>query len=366
MPPRTPFWKVKKSDIVALDRWFDQLPVHFGKSVHDRNVVRTLEAVAIEATEKISDGDLLPEDVGLSTGTANKHFNKLGQIHKFMRDQVDTVAPIDFNAFTAAIDKDEREARKRYTREQGEVIFRLTPWTGCAGTGNRLRSGRSIIHDALFFVLLLVWYTGARREELCKLMLDDIEQRHDIDYILIRPTVTGGIKNRAARRVVVVSDELVRLGFVRYVEAMRTAGETLLFPELMPGGDTKRKIGDVFYKLWWIYLRPLVPDLKRGQAMHSARHMVADELKDQQVFIEFRNDHLGHRGKGEGETRYPSAASLQRLRDVVAKIPVVTESLPAQLVTNLLPEGMRRPRPTRGLAVKADANSNFATPAADT
>lgn len=49
----------------------------------------------------------------------------------------------------------------------------------------------------------------------------------------------------------------------------------------------------------------MVPDLKRGQAMHSARHMVADELKDQCVFIEFRNDFLGHKGKGEGEKSLP-------------------------------------------------------------
>jgi len=48
--------------------------------------------------------------------------------------------------------------------------------------------------------------------------------------------------------------------------------------------------------------------------MHSARHMVSDELKDQEVFLEFRNDRLWHRGKGgEGETRYPAAASLPKL-----------------------------------------------------
>jgi hypothetical protein len=32
--------------------------------------------------------------------------------------------------------------------------------------------------------------------------------------------------------------------------------------------------------------------------MHSARHTVSDELKDQEVFIEFRNDLLGHKGTG--------------------------------------------------------------------
>jgi hypothetical protein len=82
--------------------------------------------------------------------------------------------------------------------------------------------------------------------------------------------------------------------------------------------------------------------------MHAARHMVADELKNQEVFIEFRNDHLGHSGKGgEGETRYPSPTSLDRLKELVAKIPVVTEHLPDQIKINLLPAGMRKSRPTR-------------------
>ncbi|MEG3163988.1 hypothetical protein U1701_05215 [Sphingomonas sp. PB2P19] len=177
LPPGTPFWMVTKKETIDLDRWFDQLPVHFGRSIHDRDSAMTLEAAAADAAERIVAGDLAPEDVGLSTGTANKHFNKLGQIHKFMRDQVGRVAPIDFGEFTTAIDEDEREARKRYTRGQGEVIFRRAPWTGCAGTADRLQPGKNIVHDGLFFVLLLVW-TGARREELCKLMLDDIEERH--------------------------------------------------------------------------------------------------------------------------------------------------------------------------------------------
>ena len=82
--------------------------------------------------------------------------------------------------------------------------------------------------------------------------------------------------------------------------------------------------------------------------MHSARHMVSDELKDQEVFIEFRNDHLGHKGKGgEGVTRYPSRTSLAKLKTLVEKIPVVTAHIPDQYVINLLPDWLRTPRPSR-------------------
>jgi len=348
LAPGTPLWKVTKADILTLDGYFDKLPIHYGKSPRDRVPEQTLAEAVKLAVEDVASGKLQADEIGFSTGTTNKHFNKLAQIHTFMRSHVDAAPVIDFALFTTEIDENEREARKRYTREQGEAIFKLAPWTGCAGTRDRLKPGNSVIHDGLFFVLLLVWYTGARREELCKLMLEDVEERHGIHYLLIRETETGRIKNRSARRVVVVADELVRLGFVSYVDAMRAAGERLLFPELVPGGTTKRKLGDVFYKMWWIYIAPMIPDLKRGQAMHAARHMVSDELKDQEVFLEFRNDHLGHRGKGgEGETRYPSAASLEKLKSVVEKIPVVTGHLRAQHDITLLPPSLRKPRPVR-------------------
>ena len=348
LPPGTPLWKVTKADILTLDSHFDNLPIHYGKSPSDRAPDQTLAEAKAIAAQKVASKKLKPEQIGFSTGTTNKHFHKLAQVHAFMRSQVPSAPVIDFSKFTTAIDEDEREARKRYTREQGEALFKLPPWKGCAGTGDRLKPGESIIHDGLFYLLLLVWYTGARREELCKLMIEDVEHRHGIDYLLIRATDTGRVKNKSARRVNVIADELIRLGFLRYVDAMRAAGERLLFPELVPGGDTKRKLGDVFYKLSWVYIAPKVPNLEPGQAMHSARHMVSDELKDQEVFLEFRNDHLGHRGKGgEGETRYPSAASLQKLKSVVEKIPVVTGHLLEQRVITLLPAGLRKPRPTR-------------------
>lgn len=348
LPPGTPMWRVTKADIVKLDKSFDQISVHYGKASGDHDLDRSLEEAAALFTDRVEAGDLPTDQIGLSTGTANKHFNKLGQIHSFMRKAVTIAEPIDFGEFTAPIDKDERDARLRYTREQGEAIFRLAPWTGCASTEERLEPGSKVIHDGLFYLLLLVWYTGARREELAKLMLDDVEERHGIDYLLIRPTITGRIKNKSARRVIVIADELIRLGFLRYVEAMRAAGETLLFPEFVPGGDTKRKLGDVFYKLWWIYIAPSVPDRKRGQAMHAACHTVSDELKDQEVFIEFRNDLLGHKGTGgEGMTRYPGRASLEKLKATVAKIPIVTGHLPDQRTIRLLPQKMRQARRTR-------------------
>ncbi len=269
-------------------------------------------------------------------------------MHPHLRSLVPSIEPISVKEHITAEDEAARKARAKYTVEQGIAIFSLPPWTGCAGLTDRLKAGSEIIHDALFFVLLLVWYTGARREEICKLKLDDV-LCNDVDYIYIRTTDTGRVKSLNSVRKVPLHSELPRLGFIKYVEAMRLAGKTLLFPEMYPAEGTKRAIGDVFYKIWWMYIRPFVPDLKRGQAMHSARHTVSDALKQDGVALEERNDVLGHSQTelGEGASTYSEPVILQRMQTMVEKIPNVTQHLSDVTTINLLPKEKRVARPSR-------------------
>lgn len=116
LPPGTPMWRVTKADIVKLDKWFDQLSVNYGKAAGDHDLGQSLEQAAAGFADRVVNGDVPIDQIGLSTGTANKHFNKLGQIHSFTRKAVPIAEPIDLDEFTAPIDKDEREARLRYTR----------------------------------------------------------------------------------------------------------------------------------------------------------------------------------------------------------------------------------------------------------
>ncbi|WP_161555517.1 integrase [Sphingomonas carotinifaciens] len=349
-PPGQPLWQLSLSDLKVLDSWFDRLPVSFGKSPADRRDDMTLASAHDRALARVEDGEIAADEIGLHIPTCNKHFRKIAQIHAFLVAAVPRVPALDVGKFLQPDLKDERAARLRYTIAQGRAIFSLPPWTGCAGEHDRLTVGPAVIHDSLFYVLLLVWYTGARCEEICKLRLRDVDQLEGIWFLRIATTETGRVKNATAVRCIPLANEVLRLGFIHYVEALEAAGETLLFPEIEPAEGTKRKRGDVFYKLWWIYLKPLIPGLVRGQAMHSARHMVSDELKQQEIFLEFRNDLLGPKtAGGEGATRYPLAAALRTVLDLVNRIPVVTDHLPAGSAdgVTLLTTEQRRQRPRR-------------------
>ncbi|WP_158274625.1 tyrosine-type recombinase/integrase [Sphingosinicella humi] len=342
-----PLWSLTFGDLKVLDQWFDRLPVTCGKAPWHRSPETTLKEICRDAEEKIELGDYEADAIGLLSGTTNKHFRKLAQIHSFLRDHVPSVAEVDFGKFMVPDRKDERNARAAYTLEQGRELFNLPPWTGCRSVEERLEPGNQIYHDSLFFVLLLVWYTGMRREEVCKLLVTDVDCVDGIWFISIDFTSAGRVKNRSAVRLIAISDELVRLGFVEYFEAIRTAGHDALFPELVSERAGAKK-GDTFYKLWWIYVAPHLKTLQRGQALHAARHTVSTELKELEVFEEHRNDALGHKGKGEGSTRYSKATRLAKLKALVDQIPIVTDHLPDYREIHLLPAAMRRPRPRRG------------------
>lgn len=242
--------------------------------------------------------------------------------------------------------KDERDARDAYTVEQGLEIFNLPPWVGCRSLKDRFNAGIQIIHDSLFFVLLVVWYTGMRREEVCKLLISDVRYECNAWIISVQNTVSGRLKNAASRRAVVISDELIRLGFVKYITALRDVGETAIFPELYSERINTRK-GDVFYRIWWIYLIPLLKLLKRGQAMHAARHMFDTELKELGVSIELRQDATGRKGNNGETRRYSKPVSIKKAQKLFNKVPIVTNHIPTCQHINLLPPELRRPRPAR-------------------
>lgn len=338
-----------------LNQFYDllnRLPSSHHKS--PRHEAMSLEEICSEALDRLTEeeerGEEISFAIGLDVGTINRHFANLKRLCAWLATKT-PMAPLDFSDFILdEDDRDERDERDPYTIAQGEELFRLGIWTG--GTGVDLPQrlsvtpGGSIWHDAAYWVMPLVWYSGMRREEACKLLVDDIGEEDGIFFVNIRKTSAGGVKNATSVRKIPICDELRRLGFLHYVQAMNEAGEQYLFPEIQPG-RTGRALGDVFFKNVWLHIKQRLTLVKPGQAVHSGRHMVSTELKMLQTFEEFRSDLLGQKTGGENASRYASATRLQILFDIVNQIPKVTAHLPDAVEIRLLPVCMRGARPTR-------------------
>lgn len=314
----------------------------------------SLEEICDEGALRLSLADEKGLEVnftlGLDVGTMNRHFANLKRLCTWLSRKT-PMNLLDFSDFILEEDDaDERTERDAYTVEQGHELFQLGIWTG--GTGVELKQRLTatpfgnVWHDAAYWVVMIVWYTGMRREEACKLLVSDIGEEGGIPFFQIKKTRAGGVKNSRSVRNVPICDELQRLGFVRYLEAMQAAGEDYLFPEMQPG-KSSRTLGDVWFKNVWLQIKPHLKLVKAGQAVHSCRHMVSTELKMLNTFEEHRSDLLGQKSGSENADRYADASRLFVLKKIVDQIPIVTGHLPSPIAIQLLPEDLRRPRPTR-------------------
>lgn len=324
----------------------NRLPSSHHKS--PRHEPMSLEGICIEAEMRLAKGEGGGVSIGLDVGTINRHFANLKRLCTWIAGKT-PMGPLDFSDFILEEDdRDDRDERDPYTIEQGLELFRLPIWTGAVSLDERLKvlANGGIWHDAAYWVMPIVWYSGMRREEACKLLIDDIDEEDGIPFFNIRKTHAGTVKTATSVRKVPINSELRRLGFLDYVAAMKKAGEIYLFPEIIPGRGG-RTLGDVFFKNVWLNIKPHLTLVKPGQAVHSGRHMVSTELKMLQTFEEFRADLLGQKTGGENASRYAGATRLQILLDIAERIPVVTGHLSDASKINLLPKALRQPRPVR-------------------
>ena len=282
-------------------------------------------------------------DLGLSLVTTNRHFGFLRQLTTWF-SRHHPIAELDYSAFIMKKQGNAREDRQRYTEEQGRMIFSLPPWTGTSSPKRRMQPGNSIVHDSWYWVPMIAWYTGMRLDEICGLQLDEVKSEGGLWQIEVKPNSLRGLKTVGSTRVLPVASQLLKLGFDKYVEALRSEGEWLLFPELLPESGIGT-LGRAFYKTRWTHLAKQLPFLVDGQANHSFRHTAIDAMKAAGISSEIRADFAGHKLASETEGRY-SNAHMELLRKAAETIPKVTEHLEPSPI-NLLPKRLRQPRKAR-------------------
>jgi integrase len=319
-----PLSLIRQADILKLDEHFSRIPPYHHKRADD--AAKSLEQICVEAEARFSAARKRTARLGLNVGTTNRHFRFIRMLCEWMAGQVPSMARLEWSPVMFRDIRDPREHRTAFAPSDGRKLFTLPPWRGCRSEERRMHPGELVVHDSGYWVLPIAWYTGMRREEICKLLASDFECQDNIWYINVRDTEAGRTKNSASQRLVPLASELIRLGLPDFVQARRDRGDDYLFPELIA---PRTAMGDVFYKVWWRRLRDHVP---AGTTLHSIRHMAADELKFAGVSEEERADLLGHRLRSETAGRYSKSTRLIRIQAIVDAIPVVTSSLRAESV----------------------------------
>jgi integrase len=313
---------MRQSHVSALFNLFGELAKSYGKSARDENR-SIVDLKAIGAKKEAIDR-------GLEPATINRHLSHLGQVIKRMRSGG---APLDDKIEVSVFHLPEitrdRDKRQSLTVEDSKALFALPPFAGCKGwtKGDSFEGGQQIYHRGLYFAPIGLHYTGARREEVWGLEVDDVVLGAAIPYFFIRKNRIRRIKNGQSTRAIPIPPEMIRLNFFDYVAAVRRLGYIELFPDLK-SPTSSSPLGDRLYREIIDGIEKAVPqDGKRTKVIHSIRTAFGANVKRQKVDVETRADLMGHGGDCVTDEVYADPTELEIKLEVMAKIPNVTSDL---------------------------------------
>ncbi|MFA7413293.1 MAG: site-specific integrase [Rhizobium sp.] len=332
--------RMQQADIARFRSLLFQLPKNHGKSPNDH---------VLPVAELVARAKSLPsEKVGLSPTTLNRYMTQMGNIVDICKH-----AGYPFGNFEGVSGLrtrkrgDVRDERGRFRTEELKTLLALPVWNGSASLGDRLVEGDHIFHDATYWVPLLSMYNGGRREENCGLLIDEIENGDELPCFRFENNRLRALKTPQSKRRVPIHPELIRLGFLDYVEALRDAGHELLFPELRAANGVT-PMGDVFDDSWQKMRAVALPTAKEdGKVFHSLRHWCNNEMKQRGIRSEIRKDIIGHVNGDMNEGRYTDPAQLQVMAEAMAVLPTPSAELavhPIRLIEQVV---THRGRPSR-------------------
>jgi integrase len=212
---------------------------------------------------------------------------------------------------------------KGFSKDELEAIFTLPIFTHA----ERPKRGKG---EASYWIPLLLLWTGARPEEVAQLMVSDFHAVGDGNWIVsftdegVHPT--KGQRNlktsrkQSGRRTIPVPKELIDLGLPEYLDHLRAANETALFPLLRTRGA--RGLTFATWGEWWSKLlrenHILAERNYQRQPAREFRHTWTTAARAVGIPREAREYIQGHKAKdGTANEDYgdlsPLGAEISRL-----------------------------------------------------
>jgi integrase len=217
----------------------------------------------------------------------------------------------DENNFKALIDKVKKddEGKERFTNEQINVLL-----------DECLNNTRGLINKSYQkWCVPIGIYTGMRLNEIAQLHIEDIREVEGIWCFDINGNgSTKRIKNKASKRIVPIHSCLVALGFLDYVERLRSEGQGRVFPDLpyQSSDGYGRNLSRWCNEVLLTKLGIKSPEL----SFHSLRHTVADELMKAGVYDHISHRITGHTLPGVFHEVYAKGYKEAQLKEAIEKL----------------------------------------------
>lgn len=167
-----------------------------------------------------------------------------------------------------------------------------------------------------FWLPYISAYSGARLEEITQLSpVNDIYVEDNVWIFDINKRDGKSVKNNAAIRRIPIHSELIKQGFLEYLETMKAAKEQTIFQgEKMRDGRTGKNAGKRVNR----FIQKVVGiEIK---SLHSFRHTFATNLKRAEVNGLIAAEIMGHKHGGISYDRYAKGFLSNTLKIAVEKI----------------------------------------------
>ncbi len=260
-----------------------------------------------------------PNDPKVSAGTVNKQLGALQAIAGWAEQN--GLIPEDTawsNPFAKMKVREEQSERTSFETAELKLLFAAPVFT-------KHEYPQGARGPAAFWLPLLALFTGARQAELAGLTVGnvqaDAETATPLMYITSETSRGKRLKTASSQRVIAVHPQLVKLGFLTFVDVRRHEGANAwLFPLVAPD---KGRSGVAAWSKWFgRYLRKQgVTDT--AKVFHSFRHSVTDALRRGKVDHELREALVGHSLGSKvdyGAKQMLSRWGADALKDAVSKI----------------------------------------------
>jgi integrase len=234
-----------------------------------------------------------PDVPRIKPATVNKWLNCLGAVLNWSRknglipDEAPWSDPVSGMRLV-----EQRSSRQPWEPEELSLLFGSPIYV----RGERPLGGKG---EAAFWLPLLALFSGARLNELAPICADDVrvDGASGVNFITIIEDEEAGrsVKTESSLRAVPIHPELVKIGFLEFVDQVRESGgpSARLFPKLTPG--PKGGFGEAFSKWFGRYKRDLGID-NPSSVFHSFRHGFKDALRAAGVNEDVNDALTGHTG----------------------------------------------------------------------
>ncbi len=216
-----------------------------------------------------------------------------------------------FEGMKVRKDKASESERKPFTPDQARLIY----------TELTENPSGLVRKDSHKWGMLLGMFTGARLNEICQLDIVDVKQDGDTWFLNITDEGddTKSVKSKAGRRKVPLHSELIRLGFLDFVESRRNG--TRLFPDYSysANGGYGRNLGRWCNESFLPKLRIKQP----GLVFHSLRHTVVTRLGQANVPEPIIQCIVGHARSGVTQEVYlREGYTLTQLKEAIDRFAI--------------------------------------------